>query len=179
MVAPERPVWHLEGRHPLGLHLGSRLPEGQRLGLGEEVRHEQVLVVVDLGVGVDEADEVARNEPGALVDELVEGVLAVGARLSPHDRPGHARDRLAVERHRLAVALHVELLEVGGETRQVLAVREDRLGLGAEEVVVPEPDQTEQDGKVVVERRGAEVLVDGVEARKHLAEPIGPDGDHQ
>ena len=35
-----------------------------------------------------EADEVARDQPRALVDQLVEGVLAVGARLAPEDRPG-------------------------------------------------------------------------------------------
>ena len=35
--------------------------------------------------------EVAGDDVGALVDELVEGVLAVGAGLAPDDRPGRAR----------------------------------------------------------------------------------------
>ena len=39
-------------------------------------------------VEVAEADEVGRDELGALVDELVEGVLAVGARLAPEDLAG-------------------------------------------------------------------------------------------
>ena len=37
-----------------------------------------------------ERDEVARNEPRALVDQLIEGVLAVGARFSPVNRSGLA-----------------------------------------------------------------------------------------
>ncbi len=85
------------------------------------------------------------------------------------------RDRIAGPVDRLAVALHVELLQVGREPAEVLAVRQDRLGLGPEEVVVPEADETEEDGQVALERRRPEVLVDGVEAGQHLAEPLGPD----
>lgn len=33
-------------------------------------------------------DEIARDDSRALVDELVEGVLAVGARLAPYYWPG-------------------------------------------------------------------------------------------
>ena len=48
--------------------------------------------------------------------QLVEGVLAVGARLAPHDRPGLAVRPASPSRSTLlAVALHVELLQVGGE----------------------------------------------------------------
>ena len=41
-------------------------------------------------VGATEADEVARHQLGALVQQLEEGVLAVGAGLAPHDGPGAA-----------------------------------------------------------------------------------------
>jgi len=34
-----------------------------------------------------EGDEVAGNEPSALVDQLIERVLAIGSRLAPKDRP--------------------------------------------------------------------------------------------
>ena len=53
------------------------------------------------------------------------------------------------------------------------------LGLGPEEVVVPDADEPEQHRQVRLERRGAEVLVDRVEAGEHLAELLGADGDHQ
>ena len=111
-------------------------------------------------VRLAEADEVGGHEPGALVEELEEGVLAVRARLAPHDGPGVPADRLAATGHGLAVALHVELLEVGGEAGQLLAVGEDGVGLGAEEVRVPDAEQAEEHRQVVLDRRGAEVLVD-------------------
>ena len=43
-------------------------------------------------LGVDRCDEVAGNDPGALVDQLVEGVLSVCPGLAPHDRTGGVVD---------------------------------------------------------------------------------------
>ena len=79
------------GRFPAKSRYGSAgfgAAERQRLGLGEQVRHQQVVVVAVRVVRVGEADEVGRHDPGALVQQLVERVLAVGARLAPHDRAG-------------------------------------------------------------------------------------------
>jgi hypothetical protein len=61
-----------------------------------------------------------------LMDELVEGVLAVGAGLAPVDRAGVPCHSLAALRHVLAVALHRQLLQVGRESLQVLLVRQHR-----------------------------------------------------
>lgn len=51
----------------------------------------------------------------ALVDQLVEGVLAVGAELAPDDGAGIALYRRAVDGDALAVRFHVELLQIGRE----------------------------------------------------------------
>ena len=82
------------GNHPLGRALGadlvSGLAEGERLGLGEEVAEElmDVLAVVRNRVGrVDEGDEIRGDHTGALMDQLVEGVLAVGAGLAQKISP--------------------------------------------------------------------------------------------
>ena len=72
----------------LGLELLDRLAEGQRLGLGEDVRNQQVLVVAERIQRVVEADEVARDQLGSLMDQLVEGMLAVGSGFAPEDRSG-------------------------------------------------------------------------------------------
>ena len=69
-------------------------------------------MVAELVAAVDEPDEVTRDELRALMDQLVEGVLPVRARLPPHDRPRLHAYRPAVEVDRLAVALHVELLQI-------------------------------------------------------------------
>src|ERR1035441_2936604 len=92
---------------------------------------------------LDGREEIGGNPLGALVDELVKGVLAVRARLAPDDRPGDGLDRLAVAGDALAVAFHVALLEVGGEAVHVLVVGENGLGARAEEIVVPDAEQAE------------------------------------
>ena len=170
---------HERRRHALGRDLLRLAAEGEGLGLGEEVGHQQVMVLAQLPGRAVEPDQVAGHEAGPLMDELVEGVLAVGARLPPHDRAGGGLDGAAVDVHRLAVALHVELLEVGGEAPEPLAVGQHRVGLRAQEVAVPDPQEPEQDRGVALDRGGAEVLVHRVEAREELPEALGPDRDGQ
>ena len=115
------------GHEPLGgalrPHLLGRLPEGQRLGLREDVREQHVVLPAERTEGLRESDQVAGDEARPLVDQLVEGVLAVGPRLAPVDGPGRVVDPGPVERHVLAVALHRELLQIGRESLQVLLVR--------------------------------------------------------
>ena len=64
------------------------LAEGERLGLGEDVGDQQVVVVAERVQRLVEADQVARDQLRPLVDQLVEGVLAVGPRLAPVDGAG-------------------------------------------------------------------------------------------
>ncbi len=87
-VALEDPVRHEPIRRALGLDFLGRLAEGQRLGLGEDVRQQHVVVPAERVERLDKGDEVTGDEPGALMDQLVEGVLAVGARLAPVDGAG-------------------------------------------------------------------------------------------
>lgn len=42
-------------------------------------------VVSNRIMGLGRSNEVSRNEAGPLVDKLVEGMLAIGARLTPHN----------------------------------------------------------------------------------------------
>jgi hypothetical protein len=71
---------------------------------------------IALGAG----DEIAGHQPAALVQQLEEGMLPVGADLAPHDGVGLARQRLAVAPHRLAVGLHLQLLQEGRQKAQRL-----------------------------------------------------------
>src|SRR3546814_17138088 len=64
--------------------------------------------------------EVAGHHVAALVQELVEGMLAVGARLAPDDRTGRLAHRLPGPRHPLAVGFPVALLQVGREALEAL-----------------------------------------------------------
>jgi hypothetical protein len=114
----------------------------------------------------------------ALVEQLVEGVLAVRAGLAPEHLAGLVVHRGAVQPDRLAVALHGQLLQIGREPVQVLRVRQHRVRLRAEERVVPDVEQPEQRGHVAFHRLGPEVLVDGVVPGQHLGELLLADRHH-
>ena len=77
----------------------------------------------------------------------------------------------------LAVRLHVSLLEVVRELVQILVVRQERMGLGAVEVVVPDTEDREEDGQVLLERRGLEVLVHAVRALEELLDIVVADDE--
>ncbi len=125
-----------------------------------------------------EGDEVARYELRSLVDQLVEGVLAVGAGLSEVNRPRLVIDIHAVERDALAVALHGQLLQIGGKPFEVLVIGEDRHCLRPVKVIVPDREEPHQYGHIALEGGGAEVLVHLVETVQQGAEAVRADGEH-
>ena len=109
------------------------------------------------------------------MDQLIEGMLAVGAWLAPDDRPGLIVDTACPSQiDALAVALHLQLLQIGGKAAEMRRIGHHADGLGAEEVVVPDGQQTQQQRQIARRRRGAEMLVHRVEAGQHVAEAVGP-----
>ena len=126
-----------------------------------------------------ETDEVARHERRALMQQLIERMLPVGARLAPDDRRRgivHARTGL---RHVLAVALHRQLLQVGRKALQILVVGQHGLRLRLQEVGVPDCQQSHQYRQVLTERCAQEVFVHRVKPFQHGAKLRRPDGEHQ
>ena len=79
----------------------------------------------------------------------------------------------------LAIALHRQLLEIGGETFEILFIGKHCDGLDAEEIVVPHAQQAQEHRQVRRERGGAEVLVHLVEAGQHRSEIVRPDSQHR
>ncbi|SVK52092.1 Uncharacterised protein [Acinetobacter baumannii] len=163
-------------RRELGFHRLQRLAERQRFGLGEEVGQQFGVVIAQRVMADGRRDEIARHQLGALVDQLVERMLTVSARLAPDDRAGLVIHRIAVAIDVLAVGFHVALLEVSGKTVHVLIVRQNGFGFGAEEVVVPNTDQCQQHRQVFLRRRFGEVLIHGVRAAQQLLEVVVTDG---
>src|SRR5574340_1572790 len=72
----------------LSLRLLQRAAAHQRLGLREEIGDENVMMFLQLGMRLDRDDEVGRNQPRALVQQLVERVLAVDAGGAPDNLSG-------------------------------------------------------------------------------------------
>jgi hypothetical protein len=92
-------------------------------GLGKEVggQHLLVLVVVNWVVGFGGDDEISGDELGALVEELVEGVLGVGGGFAEEDWASGVLDEVVCcAGDCLAVGFHGKLLEIGGEAVEIL-----------------------------------------------------------
>jgi hypothetical protein len=83
------------------------------------------------------------------MQQLIEGVLAIGAGIAPDDRAGRHGKRLAGTVDALAVALHFQLLQVGRQQLQGLAVGQHGGTAGAEEVGVPQAEQGQGQRQVV------------------------------
>ena len=90
-VALEDAVGNEPIRRALGFDLLRGLSERQRFGLGEDVGQEHVMLAAERIERLHEGDEVTGDETGSLVNELIEGVLAVGSRFAPVDRAGRRR----------------------------------------------------------------------------------------
>ncbi len=103
-------------------------------------------------VVVHAADEVGRNDAGALVQCLEEAVLHIGARPAPPHRHGIGGDRLAITLHTLAQAFHHQLLQVGRQQRQALVVGHHRMRGMAQQVAVPDVGQAVQHRQVALQR---------------------------
>ena len=129
--------------------------------------------------GLTETNKVARDQTGTLMDELVIGMLAIGPRLAPNNRPGLISDRLSVEVHTLPIALHIELLTIGAQTPQVLVIGQDGVGLSSEKVGIPHPEQPEDHRQVFLERRGSEVFIHSPEPGQHASKVLRADPDHE
>ncbi len=85
---------HQPVRCAFGFDLLRRLAKGKRLGLREDVGHQQVMMVAERVQRLEESEEVARDQPRALMNQLVEAVLSIGAGLAPVDRAGLVGDML-------------------------------------------------------------------------------------
>ncbi len=85
------------------------------------------------------------------MDELIEGVLTVGARFTPDDRARAPSDGFTFSVDPFAVAFHISLLEVGGEAVKVLVVGKDGVSLSVVEVVVPDAEEGKGHGQVLLD----------------------------
>src|SRR5690606_28441443 len=142
-IAIEHAVGHEGLGRFLRAYLGLGLAKGERLGLREEVGHQQVVVPSQWIEALREANEVTGNQLCTLMNQLVKSMLTIRPRLPPNDRASLVIHPSAIARHLFAIALHIELLQVRAETMEVLIVGENGLTLCPKEVVVPNADKAQ------------------------------------
>ena len=104
------------GKLGAGFVLGLSFHQG--LGLGKEIGQQDLVMLTHGVLGLYGGQEVRRHQLGSLMDELIEGMLAVRAWFTPDHRTGLPANALPLLVHGLAVTLHVGLLQIGGQPRQ-------------------------------------------------------------
>ncbi|GMR55918.1 hypothetical protein PMAYCL1PPCAC_26113, partial [Pristionchus mayeri] len=155
----------------------------QSLSLSEEIGQKNLVVetISDRVERLGGSDEIGRNETSALVYQLVECVLAVRARLAPHDRARRVVDTSARSRDELAVALHVSLLEVGSEAMEIPAKGQKSVRLRSVHIAVENAQHSHDHRNILLEGRLLEVSIDQIRASQKLLEVVeaNVDGDRE
>ena len=138
-----------------------------------------MVVVVETMRRPHHADEVGRQDVGALVQGLEKTVLGIGARPAPQHRHRVHRHRAAVGAHRLAQAFHHQLLQETRQQRQALVVGHHRVAGGSERIAVPDREQAMPGRQVARRRCFAHVLVHHRRAFEQARETVVADGQLQ
>ena len=160
----------LQGEFISGLFFGFALHQG--LGLGEKIGQKNVVVLPERIEGFNRSQKVAGDQFRPLMNQLIKGMLTVGAWFSPDDRTGAPSYGFSVPIHALAVAFHIALLEVGGEAVKILIVGKNGVRLGVVEVVVPDAEKGKSHGQVLLDGGFEEMFVHGVGALEKFCKPL-------
>jgi hypothetical protein len=124
-------------RGEFGSGLLHGVAEGEGFGLGEAIGLGQLGLRRVVARRLRRQQEIERRARRALVQHLEEGVLRVVAGFAPDHRRRLVTCRFTGEIHGLAVAFHVELLQVGREAPQASVVRQHRERRQLQQVDVP------------------------------------------
>src|SRR5690554_882670 len=104
-------------------------------------------------------NEIARNQMGALMDQLVKSVLSVGPGRAPNYGAGAVSHFISVSVGMLAIALHISLLKIGGEAVHILVVRQNSFGFGPKKIGVPYSYQSHNYRYIFLKVRSSEMVI--------------------
>mmetsp|Transcript_4222 Transcript_4222/g.8573 ORF Transcript_4222/g.8573 Transcript_4222/m.8573 type:complete len:425 (-) Transcript_4222:52-1326(-) len=122
----------------------------------------------DIVLGLARSQEIAWNDFGSLVDQLVKRVLSVGSRFTPNNGTSLVIHLETVLVDIFSVRLHVTLLKVGRKAVHVLIVWQNGHRFGVKEVVVPNSNQRQCQGQVFLAIVLEEVLIHGMGTSMHF-----------
>src|SRR5262245_15153021 len=107
------------------------------------------------------------------MDELIKRMLSIRSRFSPVNGPCLVRNGFPIKGYVLTVAFHRQLLQVRGETLQVLVIRQNSDRRRIEEIAVPHSQKAHERRNISIERCVTKVLVDLMEPIEHRPEIVG------
>ncbi len=93
-------------------------------------------------------------------------MLAIGSGRTPDNRAGVVIYFFAVERDTFAVALHVALLQVGGQFSKVMVIRQNCMAAGVKKIPIPHTEHGHDDRHVFFKGCLMEMFVHFVRARQ-------------
>merc|ERR1712000_393623 len=99
------------------------------------------------------------REMGALMQQLMESVLAIGTNPTPDNGTGIIVYLVAINGDGFTVTLHIQLLQVRGQRTQIMVVRQNGVGIDAKKVNVPDAQQSHNDRHILRQWCSAEMLV--------------------
>ena len=134
------------------------------------------MTLVQIVVRDHGSEKLCRNEPSPVMKKLVEGVLTIGAGLSPNHGARCLADLIALAVDPLSIALHVGLLQISWQSGQSLIVRENRHGLGTKNARVPHLQESHEDRDILFEGSVSEVVISRAGALQQALEPMTANG---
>ncbi len=165
---------------PLLLHLLPGFfgcaPAHQRLALSQAIGQKNLMALAQGIMTLQRHKKINRNQTGPLMQQLEKRVLPIGAGRPPDHRSGITGYRASVTGYPLAVALHIGLLQIGGQMFQMLGIGYNRMTGSIEKVDVPDPHKPHQHRQVLIQRRASKVLVHAMGTRQQRLKVIHANG---
>ena len=122
--------------------------------------------------------EFTRNDVRALMDQLIKRVLPVGACRAPNNRTARRGDGRAVAGDRLAVTLHLELLEISRQQRQPLIIGQHRARGITADLAVPNAHQRVHERQIVGALGRTEMAVHRLRTAQHRIKRMRANRQH-
>ena len=94
-------------------------------------------------------------------------MLNVCSRAAEQHRPGRIFHIFAVHGHKLAVAFHIQLLQIHRHILQILVIGNNRITVQPEEIVVPDAEHAENNRNVMFKIGIVKMLIHRIGAFKH------------
>src|SRR5450830_766746 len=82
--------------------------------------------------------KVAGDDLRALVNQLIERMLSIGASFTPDHRTCFVVNTFTFAVYELTIAFHIRLLQISGKARHALIIGQYGRGIDVEEIVIPD-----------------------------------------
>src|SRR5690606_26202068 len=109
------------------------------------------------------------------MQELIESMLRIRANLSPNNWTGIQLDFFTITLNRLTVGFHFQLLQIRSKVFQSSIIRQDRMGLNIQKIVIPCTQEPHQHRNIALKRLILKMLIDRIGTSQQLLKTFNAD----